>query len=878
MNFSDFGKEEINVNYSDMSRLVSDTQYKKILLIEDKTRLVDKTDTGTRDVFGNTNTVKQKRHENKSICVADFCIISAVRKRYISNSDVYSDIVIIECENVNGIKGCIIIEAEKFDNRKIKSEIERQSNDYRFTSDISALRMNNLLFNYIRSILRSKDIEIPDKAGFCLDGESYKFVYHKNDAAYEADAVKKACYCTSLTDEMTYSNYECIKTLVSENALFNVLMVLDTASFMYTLLKNVKIDFNKLVVVTGCDTAEKKKILKKFFKVYDYAKNDRVSLSSKTSELRKAVFSRKDEAVLIEDDCCTKKTLMDNIGFLNDVIANRMTYDNNKAECNCIIMCNQSQTMEMLENYSENLLWIDASAICQFEEHLDTIIEFKDRIRETIIHFSTNKDEIENLLYNCNQKKSIGEDALSVSFMVIEGMCDSFLKLGINISSKADKVYNDLLEYINHSKLFYDNNYIVQQFIDCLNKEIENGRVAFGDNESEENLPVIYAKKELILIGVRDFAKFEQMIPFGIIDKTAKSNGVRLRNILSEEGCLVTNNGDKMLYKTSISLQSSERKNFVALKQSILSDAAKEKLPIIEDEEILSVGYSSPSDSDGVDRVLLGKTIDTDQPVYWSIGNVNLMNKHMFVQADSGAGKTTLLFLLAQRLYSKGKRVVIFDFAEKNSYSNSDIQRMDEGIVQATGRTVFENGITESDLFYFQESEFDTDIILSEVGVFVVRCSPVSAVNYLREVFNVLVEENKNRDKDVYVILDEINSLNFEEKFSAENDQTIADVVFRQGRSVGLNIISATQFLADKGSRKKAELFNQSAVRIALHMNTSSSTSVARTINQKEYLRYKEVLEKMTRGQALVICGIETSDGNIRNDLPLKIKIAPSDL
>lgn len=76
------------------------------------------------------------------ITVADFCIISAVRKRYISNSDVYSDVVIIECENFNGIRGSIIIEAEKIDNRKIKSEIERQSNDYRFTSDISALRIH----------------------------------------------------------------------------------------------------------------------------------------------------------------------------------------------------------------------------------------------------------------------------------------------------------------------------------------------------------------------------------------------------------------------------------------------------------------------------------------------------------------------------------------------------------------------------------------------------------------------------------------------------------------------------------------------------------------------------------------------------------------
>ncbi|MDE6679629.1 MAG: hypothetical protein K2K02_11375, partial [Ruminococcus sp.] len=125
------------------------------------------------------------------------------------------------------------------------------------------------------------------------------------------------------------------------------------------------------------------------------------------------------------------------------------------------------------------------------------------------------------------------------------------------------------------------------------------------------------------------------------------------------------------------------------------------------------------------------------------------------------------------------------------------------------------------------------------------------------------------------VILDEINSLNFDEKFSENNDQTVADIIFRQGRSVGLNLISATQFLSKKGSKSKAQLFNQSATKIALHMNSSSSTAVAKSISVSRYSYYKEVLEKMTVGQAIVYSGVECSDNSITNDMPLQIKISP---
>lgn len=60
-------------------------------------------------------------------------------------------------------------------------------------------------------------------------------------------------------------------------------------------------------------------------------------------------------------------------------------------------------------------------------------------------------------------------------------------------------------------------------------------------------------------------------------------------------------------------------------------------------------------------------------------------------------------------------------------------------------------------------------------------------------------------------------------------------------------------------------------------MNSSSSTGVAKSISVSGYSYYKEVLEKMTVGQALVYSGVECADNSITNDVPLQIKILPLD-
>ena len=162
--------------------------------------------------------------------------------------------------------------------------------------------------------------------------------------------------------------------------------------------------------------------------------------------------------------------------------------------------------------------------------------------------------------------------------------------------------------------------------------------------------------------------------------------------------------------------------------------------------------------------------------------------------------------------------------------------------------------------------------------MYILRCTSTEAIKVLREFFLYLNMFNNKHKNEIYAVLDEINSLDFDVKFSNNNDQTVSDVIFRQGRSVGLNLISATQFLSKRGSVNKAKLFNQSATRIALHMNNFSSTGVAKSISISRYEYYKEVLEKMVKGQALVLSGIECADGSITNDIPLQIKISPMNM
>lgn len=126
---------------------------------------------------------------------------------------------------------------------------------------------------------------------------------------------------------------------------------------MYTLLRDSDRDFNKIIAVTGCDTKEKKELLRNFFKVYERDCDADLSLDVKLKELRNIVFSRKDEMIIFEDDVSAKNRLSENIKFLYNCFVKRRTDEGENAECNCMILCNHGQTLSVLEEYSDNIIW-----------------------------------------------------------------------------------------------------------------------------------------------------------------------------------------------------------------------------------------------------------------------------------------------------------------------------------------------------------------------------------------------------------------------------------------------------------------------------------------------------------------------------------------
>ena len=716
--------------------------------------------------------------------------------------------------------------------------------------------------------MKEQTTKIPEKAGFYADNDGYHFVVH-TDGVYETEAVKQAEYVDNCIES---ADYQDLKFRLENNSLLMMLTVLDIASFMYTPLKDTGHDFRKIIVVTGCNTKERINMFRNFFKVFERDNEDSLSLNLKPNELRNILFSRKDEAVIFEDDVSTKNRLSENIRLLYDVCVKRRKIDDEKAECNCIILCSKAQTMMVLEEYAESIIWLDVS---ELNVGLD-VIELKQRMRNAIIQLVKSRKAISLLFDVSEYHTAIETGALLSSLHTIEIICDRVLKTILDIGSHSEKYVSDILNYAEQTESFFEADYIISQFRNVLSNAVMQGEIAFMTGK--DNIPVVYVKEDLLLFTVNDFANFERKIPFGLIDRTPKTNGIRLRSILCEKGYLVTNNGDKLLYKASISKDLSERMNFIAIRKNLLTEEAQNLVPVVKKKGISTNGYQPPDNIDGKERIFLGMTMDTKKPVYWSIGNGRLANQHMYIQADSGSGKTTLLFLLAQRLRRAGKKVIIFDFAEKTSYSVTDLKNMNKSFTENTGVSVFENKFSECEIIRCPYHYFKCDEIFLNDNLYILRCKPTETVEILRDIFCWLNINNSNRENDVYVILDEINALNFDEKFSDENEQSVADVVFRQGRSIGLNLISATQFLAKKGSRGKALLFNQSAVKIALHMSSISSTSVAKSIDSSKYIYYKEILEKLVCGQGIVYSGIELADGSITNSMPLQISISSMNL
>lgn len=273
------GEEKININ-DEPSRLVNDPQNKQLLLIKTKSLFTSKNKVrNAGGLYVPESTPKSTRYTIQSVAT-NFTIKSAERIIYESDDFVYSDEIVLICETNMSKEFAVRIDGEDFDKCIIKSSFEKQTSEALFSVDITTPKINKLLFNFIRSIMTENIKYIASKPGFWLNNDKYSFIFHNSDNKdYETDAVNETLFDRiECTKGVCTENFNLLKLCIDNYKKFAMLTLFSIASFMYTPFKNTGYDFNKLIVVTGCDTKEKLDCLIAFFKVFKRNMEDSVSL------------------------------------------------------------------------------------------------------------------------------------------------------------------------------------------------------------------------------------------------------------------------------------------------------------------------------------------------------------------------------------------------------------------------------------------------------------------------------------------------------------------------------------------------------------------------------------------------------------------------
>ena len=73
------------------------------------------------------------------------------------------------------------------------------------------------------------------------------------------------------------------------------------------------------------------------------------------------------------------------------------------------------------------------------------------------------------------------------------------------------------------------------------------------------------------------------------------------------------------------------------------------------------------------DRILLGRTVSGDKPVYWEFGNPELANRHMLIFGSSGMGKTYAIQCLLCEMGRKGQNSLILDYTD--GFTNDKLEK-----------------------------------------------------------------------------------------------------------------------------------------------------------------------------------------------------------
>lgn len=722
------------------------------------------------------------------------------------------------------------------------------------------------MFNYIKNKLAQSEKEylLIYKPGFKREENgNWRFISHDESAFLCSAAISKSHFDVvnfEIKEAGRILNEYC--HLIKEKKMQHIAL-LRLSALLLTPLASLGYKLGKAVVIYGCNSHEKKQVVSTWLKVYNRDRNSDSSIcklsSLKQSQMKTIAYDNKDCFVIFDDNSVTvkNKTMPDTEKLKMELIAELFSFSSSgekpKAECNCVVISDRYMVQGELSD--EAFLFYDMSDI--ETDSLDYVNKICYDFDKVVVDFVKSFFEKYKNDFEIIDRESAGdfryknsENAyltLSMCIAIFRKMCSIY---ECSIFTEEDfKDWNDsTYNIISDSEYFNDEETVIDEFADELNYLINEDEILLADYnvfnaDLDNDKKLIYVKDGLLLIRSGVFRDILKNIPVFIVDR----EGVNLRHIMVERDLIEYNSGanDRYLYRTNIT-DSGKREYFIAVRTKLLYDETRIKLPI------KGAGIYPVLDTyDNIERIKIGIS-ENGEPVYWSIG-ADLMNRHLFVRGKSGSGKTYFLTSLAKKLNDIGKRVVILDFAELSGYDRIELLKV------LTEDYIDKNITISNNLMTVDE------VIQNENKITVIRSSIGEAEKFLYDMMKYC-QEHKTQNKETYVIFDEIAELDI-------SGNTSLGKAVLQGRKIKLNIITATQILCGEGVREKTSILCESSLHIAFSVDKKMRGEIAKEIDRKRAIDYEEQLKNLGQGEALVYGELEDSDGRIRQDRCIKVKI-----
>ena len=823
--------------FEEPERLLQNTQTFEMYVVKCKNKTVQKQKcVGVPDQFGYIyNHIAYDSHNKtdfSTVKVSRFVITRAIKIKLEYGYE-YNEAICIDCKTALNGDFQVMISTDDFEKRNIKKIIEKHAQVSVFYTGISDSKINNLLYNIIKDLCENEQYELKYKPGFYIDDNKFIFVSHNENDDLESSVIKN---CNFDVKDFKYDEARIIVQefcqLLNKKRHLLIPILFRLSALLDTPLKQLNIRCEKILLISGCNSQDKRNIINSYLQIYNRESGlDKIySLDNlKKSDIQNLALDNKDNVLLFNDTQLTdnykKQTAIEKMNLLSQLFSQN-TQD---VECKCAVISNRFMNLKAIAD--ETCLFYDMSDWDDADIQNEIKLQYKfdqvvvDYIKSYYLKyidlFSKMSEFDDDFIYSSSNTTY---KAFNLCLCIIKILCDTY-RCDCFSNDDYDDMYEDLLDTIYDSERFNNKEYIYEYFKDVFNeciidedfKLVNNN--AFNKNISDDN-QIIYVNNDLLLIQMPIFNDIISYIPSCINDK----DGINLRKILFEKNMLESNCGkDKYLYRASIA-GSDRRPYFIAINKAILNEDAVKKLPGKN-----QTSYELINADDDVERIKLGIT-EEGTPVYWSIGK-GLRNKSIFIRGSIGSGKTYLLLSLAKKLHDIGKRVVIFDYAIASGYDEYELKK------------VLSEYYIKDNIFISSEATMK-NIIEHENQIVVIRSTVEVAENLLMELFDYC-EQHKAEERDFYVILDEVASMNI------TNTSAIGKAIL-YGRKVNLGLLTATQVLSGDGVRTKTKLLNQAALKIALSLDDATAREVARENSKKDAEAFIETLKELKRGEALV--------------------------